>query len=31
MTYIKLLRPDKLRINKITVCIDDTYYGFFHY
>ena len=29
MTYIQLLKPDKLRINKITVCIDDTYYGFF--
>lgn len=28
MIYIQLLRPDKLRINKITVCIDETYYGF---
>lgn len=28
MIYIQLLRPDKLRINKITVCVDDAYYGF---
>ena len=28
MTYIQLLRPDKLRINKITVCVDEVYYGF---
>lgn len=31
MIYIQLLKPDKLRINKITVCIDETYYVFFHY
>lgn len=28
MIYIQLLRPDKLRINKITVCVDEVYYGF---
>ena len=28
MTYIQLLRPDKLKVNRISVCIDKTYYGF---
>lgn len=28
MIYIQLLRPDKLKVNKITVCVDDAYYGF---
>ena len=28
MTYIQLLRPDKLKVNKISVCIDETYYSF---
>ena len=29
MTYIQLLRPDKLKLNKITVCVDETYYGYY--
>ncbi len=28
MTYIQLLRPDKLKVNKITACVDEVYYGF---
>ena len=28
MTYIQLLRPDKLKVNKITVCVDEVYFGF---
>lgn len=27
MTYIQLLRPDKLKISKIIVCVDEIYYG----
>lgn len=29
ITYIQLLRPDKLKLNKITVCVDETYYGYY--
>ncbi len=29
MTYIQLLRPDKLKLNKITVCVDEKYYGYY--
>lgn len=28
MIYIQLLRPDKLKVNKITVCVNEAYYGF---
>ncbi len=28
MVYIQLLRPDKMIINKISVCIDDVYYEY---
>lgn len=28
MIYIQLYRPDKLLISKITVCVDDIFYGF---
>lgn len=29
MVYIQLLRPDKMIINKISVCIDEIYYDYF--
>lgn len=29
MVYIQLLRPDKMTINKISVCIDEIYYDYF--